>query len=155
MNALEREQGQIDQRAPEVENQLRAVMGIEGSQDDEDHLMQEWFLLVNKKSALIRRQMQLNILEKEDDLEKRFEFLNRELRQLMAVEECDKSEEQNKREHLLLKELVLIVNERDRLVIDLDSQEKAIEDDEEIELSCSQRLSEKSYREDERSCLLQ
>ncbi len=46
----------------------------ETSEEDElvyDALLQQWFTLVNQKNALLRRQMQLNILEKEDDLEKK------------------------------------------------------------------------------------
>ena len=50
----------------------------ETSEEDElvyDALLQQWFTLVNQKNALLRRQMQLNILEKEDDLEKKFMLL--------------------------------------------------------------------------------
>ncbi|XP_044729052.1 EH domain-binding protein 1 isoform X2 [Chrysoperla carnea] len=138
LEALEREQSAIDEQAAVLEKQLRAVMENPGSDsieqhESEDSLMAKWFTLVNKKNALLRRQMQLNILEKEDDLESRFKLLNRELRSILAIEDWRKTDEQRTRETLLLEELVQIVNKRDELVHHLDSQEKALEDDNLIE----------------------
>ncbi|CAL1673056.1 unnamed protein product [Lasius platythorax] len=136
LEALEREQNQIDIQAGKLEKQLRAAMESD-DEDETERLMSLWFTLVNKKNALLRRQMQLNILEKEDDLERRFELLNRELRSILAVEDWRKTSEQKMRENLLLEELVSIVNKRDELVHHLDTQERAIEDDDEIERDLS------------------
>ncbi|KAI5736836.1 hypothetical protein M8J76_007648 [Diaphorina citri] len=137
LEALEREQKQIDKQAGILEKELRRVMETGADRDREEALMSRWFTLVNKKNALLRRQMQLNILEKEDDLERKFELLNLELRSILSIEEWQKTEDQKKRESLLLSELVNIVNKRDELVHHLDSQERAIEDDDEIERDVS------------------
>ncbi|GIY52560.1 EH domain-binding protein 1 [Caerostris extrusa] len=63
--------------------------------------------------------------EKECDLEKRYEFLNEELRALLVLEEWQKTEADKAREKLLLEELVIIVNKRDELVRELHTQEQA------------------------------
>ncbi|XP_051172511.1 EH domain-binding protein 1 isoform X3 [Leptopilina boulardi] len=150
LEALEREQSQIDIQAAKLEKQLRAAMESDNEEETE-RLMSLWFTLVNKKNALLRRQMQLNILEKEDDLERRFELLNQELRSILAVEEWQKSAEQKVREDLLLEELVSIVNKRDELVHHLDTQERAIEDDDEIERD----LSRAGLAQRNRNCVIQ
>ncbi|XP_033733958.1 EH domain-binding protein 1-like [Pecten maximus] len=152
MEALEREQKQIDDEAQGLESQLRVVMAKGKNKALEEKLMQEWFLLVNKRNALIRRQMQLNILEKEDDLERRFELLNRELRAMMAIEDWQKTQAQKHREKLLLEELVAIVNKRDELVQHLDTQERAIEDEEKLDQVVSEG---KFLHQQDKQCCVQ
>jgi len=136
LETLEKEQMKIDQQAAVLERKLRRLMeNPAGSRHEaeEQQLMQQWFTLVNKKNALIRRQMQLNILEKEDDMAQRCALLEQEIRDILDIEDWQKTEAQKLREKLLLEELVAVVNKRDELVHHLDSQEKAIEDDDLIQ----------------------
>lgn len=73
---------------------------------------------LNEFSLLLHR-------EQENDLERKYALLNRELRAALSVEDWRKSEAQRERETLLLAELVAIVDKRNELVQHLHSQEQA------------------------------
>ncbi|XP_022688374.1 EH domain-binding protein 1-like isoform X2 [Varroa jacobsoni] len=150
LEALERERRQIDEEAERFEPYLRRVMKV-GNKTEENRCMQKWFTLVNKKNALIRRQMQLNLVEQEEDLERKFALLQKELRAMMDIEDDSKSDAQREQEQALIEELLEIVNKRDRLVQDLDEQEKCIEDDEYIDIATARRLQE----EQREKCVIQ
>ncbi|XP_075165176.1 eps15 homology domain containing protein-binding protein 1 isoform X2 [Haematobia irritans] len=133
LEALEREQVAVDQKANSLEKKLRAVMsGKPITEETEEQLLSQWFTLVNKKNALIRRQMQLNLHEKECELEHKYNLLKEELRAAQSIEDWRKTEAQREKERLLLDKLMNLVDKRNELVQCLHNEEQAIEDDHEI-----------------------
>jgi len=131
IKVLDAEQIEIDKQAAILEKRLR-----ETSEDDQlvyDALLQQFLTLVNKKNAIMKRQFQLNMLEKEEDLEKKLSMLQDELRALSELEDHRKTEEDRRREDLLLEELVLCVKKRDELVMQQDEEEKQILVDEALD----------------------
>ncbi|XP_015263119.1 PREDICTED: EH domain-binding protein 1 isoform X2 [Gekko japonicus] len=152
--ALENEQKQIDTRAALVEKRLRYLMDTGRNTEEEEAMMQEWFMLVNKKNALIRRMNQLSLLKMEYSLTRRYGLVSVHLSGFLFFSDWQKTEAQKRREQLLLDELVILVNKRDALVRDLDAQEKqAEEEDEHLERTLEQNKGKMAKKEEK--CVLQ
>jgi hypothetical protein len=62
ISMIKREQDELDQKAIILEKNLRKVMKNGDDKKQEDLLIKEWFLLVNRKNAIIHRQLELEML---------------------------------------------------------------------------------------------
>ena len=111
---LDAEQLEVDKQLSILERRLR-----ETSEDDTlvyDALLQQFLTLVNRKQALVKRQDQLNMMDKEADLDKKKAMLQEELRALSELEEDRKTDDDKKREDLLLEELIECIKKSNELV---------------------------------------
>lgn len=59
---IEKQQQQIDKEAKILEKRLHKLMSIDGNKKLEEKLTQNWFILINKRNELVRKEMRLNIL---------------------------------------------------------------------------------------------
>ena len=121
------EQRVLDEQAVYLEKKLRSVMGSETAEKSrslEDRLLREWFLLINRKNALLIKQQELEIIQNEKNLERRHRLLSDKLRDLMLIDEFYKTEEMRTTESILLNELLDNVMERNNLVQQMDEENK-------------------------------
>jgi len=141
LSELDKETKALDRVAQKLELELRNAMSI-GDKEEEEDLLQEWFNLVNKKNNIIRRQNEIALLAQGDDLERRCEIINRQLRVLSTMNEEDKTEESREREEVLLAQLVMLVNQRNQLVQIEDTQlQQSAHDEEHVQNVLSQQSS--------------
>lgn len=153
-NALRNRQTELDKKAVGLEKQLRQAMKA-GNLQREEILMQNWFALITEKNGLERREQELNLLEQEENLERRHELLKRELRKISTLEDWQKSPQDHYREKMLLDELVQVVNKRDELVMAEERDTKlAAEEDARVQEALSSSKLFKAKKQDE-ACVIQ
>jgi len=116
MELLLYEEKEISSQSTLLEHRLREVEG-EGKECED--LLQLWFNLVSRKNVAFHRRLMLEILQSEQDLERRCELLQGELRRGGSGEVAEK---------LLLEELVTIVDLRDELVMARDREENSLQE---------------------------
>lgn len=121
-----KELGELDDQIVELE---RKIADLNNDTNVGVNKLDEIFELVTKKNDLLRRQMQLNILEQERNLEKANEELTKELRSLLSIEDSMKTKAELSRQQYLYDQLLALVDKRNELVLHMDVQEKCIEDD--------------------------
>jgi len=123
---------QISGELEKLELALRNQDVEETDEDEFEALLQKYVSMVNEKNSLVRRQMQLNIAEKERAIEHKKDKLQRQLQKFSDLDESLKTEAMRLEEEIVLQHYVEAVNEKNELVHDLDSQEKMIAEDERI-----------------------
>ncbi|XP_028623827.1 F-actin-monooxygenase MICAL2 isoform X2 [Grammomys surdaster] len=124
----------IQRQLEEVEEQQRMseIQGVKlekvlrGEADsgtqDEAQLLQEWFKLVLEKNKLMRYESELLIMAQELELEDRQSRLEQKLRQRMLKDEGQKDENDLKEEQEIFKEMMQVIEERNKLVDSLEEQ---------------------------------
>ncbi|XP_067354200.1 MICAL-like protein 1 isoform X2 [Channa argus] len=128
MSRLEKQLDELEQRGVELEKKLRE----NPNDDDEEHLLVEWFTLIHEKHLLVRREAELVYTAKEQNLEERQADVEYELRCLLNKPEKDWTEEDKSREQELMAELVTIIEQRNQIVNNMDQDRQREEEEDKI-----------------------
>ena len=136
MELLLYEEKEISTQSTLLEHKLREV---EGEGQECDDLLQLWFHLVSRKNMAFHRRLMLEILQSEQDLEKRCELLQGELRRGGREELGEK---------LLLEELLRVVDLRDQLVMARDREETSLQDEVKVGREVKNRLNTQDNKRD-------
>ncbi|KAF7655767.1 hypothetical protein LDENG_00051240 [Lucifuga dentata] len=128
MSQLEKQLDELEQRGVELERKLR-----DGPNDeDEEHLLVDWFTLIHEKHLLVRREAELVYTAKQQNLEERQADVEYELRCLLNKPEKEWSEEDKSREQELMAELVTIIEQRNQIVNNMDQDRQREEEEDKV-----------------------
>ena len=150
LSQLTKEEDRITKDKDELEEMLREE---DYDTNDLEIVMQKWMQLVNQKNSVVRRQMQLNINEKEKIASYDLERIQAKLQKFTDLDESRKTDAMREEEKELLDSLVALVNKKNELVLQLHSQEEAIADDERVQ-NLVQRRDFGALKQEEK-CILQ
>ncbi|XP_033826953.1 MICAL-like protein 1 isoform X2 [Periophthalmus magnuspinnatus] len=128
MNQLEKQLDELEQRGVELEKKLRD----NPNDEDEEHLLVDWFTLIHEKHLLVRREAELVYTAKQQNLEERQADVEYELRCLLNKPEKDWTEEDKTREQQLMAELVTIIEQRNQIVNTMDQDRQREEEEDKL-----------------------
>ncbi|KAM9362934.1 MICAL-like protein 1 isoform 2-T2 [Symphorus nematophorus] len=128
MSQLEKQLDELEQRGVELEKKLRD----NPNNEDEEHLLVDWFTLIHEKHLLVRREAELVYTAKQQNLEERQADVEYELRCLLNKPEKDWTEEDKSREQELMAELVTIIEQRNQIVNNMDQDRQREEEEDKL-----------------------
>uniref|UniRef100_A0A3Q3GN23 MICAL-like 1a n=1 Tax=Labrus bergylta TaxID=56723 RepID=A0A3Q3GN23_9LABR len=128
MSQLEKQLDELEKRGVELEKKLRD----NPNDEDEEHLLVDWFTLIHEKHLLVRREAELVYTAKQQNLEERQADVEYELRCLLNKPEKDWSEEDKSREQELMAELVTIIEQRNQIVNNMDQDRQRDEEEDKL-----------------------
>ena len=122
---IEVKQGELERQGVKLEKHIREICARadaeEGANRDSlgpeaEDLIIQLFDLVNEKNELFRRQTELIYMKKENRLEEQHADCEYQIRVIMSKPECQRTEEDKKKEDRLISKLVEIVGLRNEIV---------------------------------------
>lgn len=128
MGQLEQQLDELEQRGVELEKKLRD----NPNDEDEEHLLVDWFTLIHEKHLLVRREAELVYTAKQQNLEERQADVEYELRCLLNKPEKDWTEDDKSREQELMAELVTIIEQRNQIVNNMDQDRQREEEEDKL-----------------------
>uniref|UniRef100_A0A3Q4AXH5 Uncharacterized protein n=1 Tax=Mola mola TaxID=94237 RepID=A0A3Q4AXH5_MOLML len=128
MSQLEKQLDELEQRGVELEKKLRD----NPNDEDEEHLLVDWFTLIHEKHLLVRREAELVYTAKQQNLEERQADVEYELRCLLNKPEKDWTQDDKSREQELMTELVTIIEQRNQIVNNMDEERQREEEEDKL-----------------------